>query len=92
MALILTILSALASTGATLTMLVFLIAGAPNSSARQLAQLKTLAILVAAFWLAGLAGATWAYFGRRDALAAGFGIVPAIFCIALFAWLFASSG
>ena len=92
MLLILAILTGIASTGATVVMLVFLAACAPNGTPGQLACLKAFAMLAGGAWLAGLAAAVWASYAGRHGLAAALGAAPAALCVALLAWLFATSG
>jgi hypothetical protein len=92
MSLTLTILAAIASTGVTAMMLVLLLAGSPNSSPEQLAHIRMLMLLAAGVWLAGLVGAVWSHAVGRHGLAAGLGAAPTVFCIALFTYLFATSG
>ena len=88
----LAILSTFAGAAASLVMIVLLLAGSPNSSPQQLAQIKWMMIGVALMALAGIVGAIWAMVLGRHLLASGIGIAPALGVVALFTVLLATTG
>ena len=92
MTIIVPILSCLISAGATLMMLVLLLAGSPNSSPQQLAQIKWMMLGVAALGLLGLVGAIVAMVMGKHWPAAGIGIAPAVGVVVLFIVLLQTSG
>lgn len=83
-------LALLASAGgvfATLTMLTLLLAGSPNSSPQQLAEIKAYMWATGIVGLGGLAFAIWGMTKGRHAFAAWAGAAPIAFFILLFVFL-----
>lgn len=80
----LAILSALVGAVTSLSMLILLVASAPNSSASQWATIKAWMMAVAAVGACGLIAAIWLMAVKRPGYGAGAGIVPAVFCVAAF--------
>jgi len=80
----LAVLSIFVGGGASLLMLVLLLAGSPNSKPEQLAEIKRFMFAVALVAMLGLTGGGWALYAGRPALAAALGIAPLVFVIVLF--------
>ena len=72
---------------ATLTMLVLLVASAPNSSPRQSLEIKLMMSAVGLIGLAGPGVSIWAMLAGRPSLALWAGLSPTIFVAALFIFL-----
>ena len=92
MHLLLAILSTLSGIGATLLMLILLLAGSPNSTPAQLSQIKWLMLSVAFFGLFGVVAAVWSMCIHRYSLAAAFGFAPVLFVVILFIILLKTQG
>lgn len=85
---ILAILSTAAGALAAITVLVFLLACAPNSSPRQYAFLRMLMVIMVAAGAAALVGAVVALILERPWLAAGIGAAPIAAAVGVTAALF----
>lgn len=83
----LAILCTLAGGGASLLMLVLLMASGANSSPKQLREIWILFWSVIAVGLLGIVGAIWALAKARYGLSAIVGFIPAAYCIALIVWM-----
>jgi len=88
----LAILSTLTGMGATLLMLVLLLAGSPNSTPAQLSQIKWLMLSVAVVGLIGTVAAIWSMCVHRHGLGAAIGFAPALFVVILFVILWNTQG
>ncbi len=82
------ILFALAGVFASLLMLVLLLAGSPNSSPEQWAQMKTLILSVVCVGAVGLIGAVWAMIESRPWIGSAIGGFPVPYCVMLFVFLY----
>jgi hypothetical protein len=91
MAVIVAVLSTLAGAGASLMMVVLLLASAPNSKPEQWMQIKMLMLAVAIMGFLGLVGAVWAMCVDRPWLASAAGIMPAGVVIVMLAVLLGMS-
>jgi len=78
------VFSMLVGVGATLTMIVLLLAGSPNSTPAQMTQIKMLMLGMAVCGLVCVVGAIWAMVAGRHGLAAGVGIGPMVVAIVMF--------
>lgn len=87
MLLVLAILSTLVSLGASLMMLVLLLAGGANSTQKQIAQIRVFIWSVIAITVLSVGLAIWAMVKARYGLAAAVGIVPAAACAGLLIWM-----
>ena len=92
MAAVVAVFSILAVVGATLTMVVILLAGAPNSKPEHWIQIKMLMLGMGLVRLIGLVGAVWAMVAGRHWLAARIGITPAAAAITMFTVLMLVTG
>ncbi len=92
MAAVVAVFSILAGVGATLLMVVLLLAGAPNSKPEQWMQIKMLMLGMGLVGIIGLVGAIWAMVAGRRWLAAGIGITPAAAAIIMFTVLLLVTG
>jgi len=81
------ILSALISLGASLLMLVMLMASGANSSEKQIHQIWIFIWSVIVIGVLSLIAAIWAFIKAQYGLSAAAAIVPAIYCVALLAWM-----
>lgn len=84
---ILAVLSTLVGIGASLLMLVLLMAGGANSSEQQIRQIWIFIWTVLGVAFLGVVGATWCFVKARYGLAATFGIAPAVLCLSLLIWM-----
>ncbi|MFO0873387.1 MAG: hypothetical protein U0575_05390 [Phycisphaerales bacterium] len=87
MRIVLALLCMLAGGGASLVMLVLLMASGANSSPERLREIWILFWSVIAVGLLGLVGALWALAKARHGVAAIAGLVPAAYCMALVVWM-----
>lgn len=72
----------------TLTTLVFLLAGSPNSTPKQLRAIKWMLRGSALVGLTSLVGGVTAMVNQQNKAACLFGLLPIVACIGLFVWLF----
>ena len=84
---ILAVLSTLAGVGASLLMLVLLMAGGANSTETQIRQIWIFFWTVIALAALGVIGAVVCFVKARYGLAAACGIAPAVFCVGLLTWM-----
>jgi len=83
MASVVAVLSTIVGVGATLCMLVMLMAGGANAKPAAITQLKWLMVSVAVVGLASVIAAVWAFVHHRHWLSAGLGIAPLVYAIVL---------
>lgn len=87
---ILAVCSMLMGVGASVLMLVLLLASTPNSSPQQLAQIRGWMLAIGVLAAMSLVGSVWALIVKKPLPAAGVGALPLLFCVVSFIVLWRS--